>query len=218
MLNSGQIRVVKPLWKLAWSGLLLMVPLALAAGPKPIFDGKTFSGWNGETNHLWRIDAGELVGGSLQSMVPRNEFLATDRAYTNFVLRLKFRLLGTEGFVNSGVQFRSVRMPHDSEMIGYQADIGEGWYGCIYDESRRNKVMARPDPEAVKKALRPGEWNDYEVRAEGTRMRIRLNGVLMVDFTEMDPAIPQQGQLGLQVHGGGKTEVRFKEILLDELP
>lgn len=187
------------------------------AEPKPIFDGKTLSGWEGDTK-LWRAEGGEIVGGGLEKAIPRNEFLATTRSYTNFVLRLKFKLEGTEGFVNSGVQFRSQRVPHDSEMTGYQADIGEGWYGALYDESRRNVLLAKPDPAVVKKAVKPGQWNDYEVRAEGTRVVLTLNGVQTVDYTETDPKIPLHGKLGIQVHGGGKTLVHFKDIAIEELP
>ncbi len=198
--------------------VLVAMSVAHAAESKPLFDGKTLAGWNGDTNNIWRVADGEIVGGALDKTVPRNEFLATDRAYTNFVVKLQFKLRGSEGFVNSGLQIRSTRVPNDSEMAGYQADIGEGWYGCIYDESRRNKVLARPEAAAVKKALKQGEWNDYEVRAEGKRVRIVLNGVPMVDYSEPDDSIRQSGVLGLQIHGGGKTEVRFRNLEITELP
>ena len=151
--------VVAAGWTIATTGAL--------AGPVPLFDGKTFNGWEGDTARTWRIADGAIVAGSLTTMVPRNEFLATTRRYTNFVLRLKVQLLGSEGFVNSGVQIRSERIPNHHEMIGYQADVGEGWWGSLYDESRRNKVMAKADEAKVKQALKKDEWNDYEVRAEG---------------------------------------------------
>ncbi len=190
------------------------------AGAEPVrlFDGATFQGWDGDTNRTWRIRDGALVGGSLTATVPRNEFLATTAGYTNFVLRLKFKLTGSEGFVNGGVQIRSQRVPNDSEMIGYQADIGEGWFGAIYDESRRNKVMAKPAEADVKRAVKPGEWNDYEIRAEGRRVILKINGVQMVDYTEADAAIPQFGRIGLQVHGGGKTEICYRDLTLEPLP
>ena len=187
------------------------------AGPVPLFDGKTLAGWEGDTAKTWRVADGAIVGGTLGAMVPRNEFLATTRRYTNFVLRVKVKLVGTEGFVNSGVQIRSERIPNHHEMIGYQADIGEGWWGSLYDESRRNKVMAKADEAVVKRALKPNEWNDYEVRAEGRRIVIKLNGVQTVDYTEADEQIPQQGFIAVQVHGGGKTEVSFKDLVIEEL-
>jgi hypothetical protein len=182
-------------------------------------DGKTFTGWEGDTNKTWRIREGAFGGGSLEEKVPRNEFLRTTRSFTNFVLRVKFKLVGTEGFVNGGVQIRSqpaVKPPN--EMVGYQCDMGEGWWGALYDESRRNKVLVKPDPAAVEKALKKGDWNEYEIRAEGKRIRTSINGVAMIDYTEPDDAIPQHGLIGLQVHGNGKTEVFYKDITVEELP
>ena len=190
-----------------------------AATAKPIFDGKTFNGWEGDTNKTWRIADGAFVGGSLDKTVPQNEFLRTKRSYTNFVLRVKFKLTGKSGFVNGGVQLRSkpaTKPPN--EMIGYQADMGQGWWGALYDESRRNKVLIKPDAADVEKALKKDDWNEYEIRCEGKRIRTAINGVPMIDYTETDDSIEQFGQIGLQVHGGGQTEVFYKDITVEELP
>src|SRR2546423_1878832 len=131
----------------------LTLALALLVSPaqaKPValFDGKTFAGWDGDTKGTWHIKDGCIVGGSLEKKIPRNQFLATTASYKDFVLRLKFKLLGDskKGFVNSGVQVRSQRVPNDTEMTGYQADLGDpSWWGCLYDESRRNRVLAQSD-------------------------------------------------------------------------
>jgi hypothetical protein len=202
--------------------VLLPIGIAATAADKPVslFDGKTFEGWDGDTKKTWRIVDGCIVGGSLTEKVPRNQFLATKRDYGHFILRLKFKLLGDskKGFVNSGVQIRSERVPEDTEMIGYQADLGDpSWWGCIYDESRRKKVLAQSDMEKLNKVLKRGDWNDYEIRAEGRRIRTYINGVLAVDYTEKDEKIPQKGKIGLQIHGGGPAEVWFKDIIIEEL-
>ena len=80
--------------KLRFTSLLLILPLSslVAAGgqTQPLADGKTFDGWEGDTEKTWRIEDGAFVGGSLKEKVPRNEFLRTKRSYTNFVLRVKF--------------------------------------------------------------------------------------------------------------------------------
>lgn len=203
-------------------GIALAAFLAAApAKPVSLFDGKSFAGWDGDIKNIWRIEDGCIVGGSLDKKIPRNHFLATTRGYGNFVLRLKFKLLGDpkKGFVNSGVQFRSQRVPNDTEMVGYQADIGDpSWWGCIYDESRRNKVLAQTDMTKLEKALHRGDWNEYEIRAEGRRMRTYINGVPCADYTEKDEKIPQEGRIGLQIHGGGPAEVWFKDITIEELP
>lgn len=181
-------------------------------------DGKTFAGWNGDTKKMWRIEDGAFVGGTLAKMVPHNDFLCTDRQFTNFVLTLKFKLVGTNGFVNGGVQFRSQRKPNDFEAIGYQADMGDPeWWGCLYDESRRNKVLEKSDIKKVNEVLKRGEWNDYKIRCEGKHIQLWINGVQTVDYTEPDDSIPQFGIIGLQIHGGGEAEACYKDIRIEEL-
>ena len=190
-----------------------------ASRPTPLFDGSTFRGWEGDTTGTWRIEDGALVGGSLTRQVPRNDFLATTRSYTNFVLRLKARLVGRSGFVNGGVQFHSQRLTSPAhEMIGYQADYGAGYWGALYDESRRNRVLAAPDSARVAGLVKLGDWNDMEVRAENGRIRIWLNGVQTVDYTESDPSVPQSGRIALQVHGGAVAEASYRDIVIQELP
>ncbi|HAK76725.1 MAG TPA: DUF1080 domain-containing protein, partial [Runella sp.] len=151
--------------------------------PERIFDGKSFKGWEGDTLKTWRIEQGALVGGSLQTKVPNNDFLCTKRSYSDFVLKAKFKLVGTEGFINSGVQFRSKRLTNPSyEMEGYQADLGDKYWGSLYDESRRNKTLAGKPAEEVAKLLKPNDWNDYEIRADKRHIVLKINGVTTVDY------------------------------------
>ncbi|MEO6002405.1 MAG: DUF1080 domain-containing protein [Opitutus sp.] len=204
--------------KLPLSCLAFLTACALSqAAPESLFDGKSLSGWEGETARTWRVVDGSIVGGSLTEQVPHNEFLATTKTFKNFDLRLKFRLVGREGFVNAGVQFRSERIPAHYEMIGYQADLGEGYYGSLYDESRRNKVLVAADKATIARVLKPGEWNDYRVRCEGVHIQIWLNGVQTVDYTETDPNVAQSGKIALQIHGGGKAEASYKDLLIEQL-
>lgn len=206
-----------------WIVLLAILgcwPTRLPAEPVTLFDGKTFAGWEGDTKNWWRIEDGCLVGGTLTKKIPHNYFLATTRGFSDFKLTLQFKLLGDpkKGFVNSGVQFRSQRVPNSTEMVGYQCDLGDPtWWGSIYDESRRNKVLAQADIKAIDKVLKRGDWNEYVIQAEGRRIRTWINGVLGVDYTEPDPAIPQTGHLGLQIHSGGPAEVWFKDITIEEM-
>jgi uncharacterized protein YciI len=206
------------------AGVLRPVDSRTTAPPKPgkrirLFDGRSFAGWEGDTGKLWRIEQGALVGGSLAEAVPHNDFLTTAKECKNFDLRLKVRLVGKEGFLNGGIQIRSQRLenpPH--EMKGYQADMGEGYWASLYDESRRNQTLAKPNAARLKSLLRPNDWNDYVIRCEGKRIRLWLNGELTVDYTETEPDIPLSGRIGLQIHGGGKAEAWYKEITLEALP
>ena len=199
------------------SALILGLSLVASAAPVSLFDGKTLDGWEGDPA-WWRVEAGEIRGGSTTQNVPRNFFLATNQSYQNFELRVKLRLTGT-GFVNSGVQIRSVRVPNNTEMAGYQVDFGPGWYGKLYDESRRNKVIAdSTDPKAVQAAVKEGDWNEYRIRAEGRRLRSWINGVPALDYTEADATIATDGRIGLQIHSGGKAVIQAKDIEIEELP
>ena len=188
----------------------------LAADPKPLFDGKSLAGWEGDEK-TWRVEDGAIVGGSLDAVVPRNEFLCTTKTYGDFELKLKFKLLGDKDKANAGIQFRTKRIPKHHEVSGYQADIGQGYWGALYDESRRNKVLAAPKADDVAKLIKADDWNEYKVRAEGPHIQLWLNGTKTVDYTETDEKIEPTGVIGLQVHGGGKTKVMYKDITIEEL-
>jgi len=195
------------------------VSLFVQQGPTSaisLFDGKTLRGW--ESNLDWfRVEDGAIVAGNLKKTIPRNEFLCTTKAYGDFELRLKVKLLGDPAHANAGIQIRSRRIPNHNEMIGYQADMGQHYWGCLYDESRRNKILAQPAAEVLKKALKPGDWNQYVIRCEGRRVQLWLNGVQTVDYTEPDESIEQTGLIGLQIHSGPASEAWYKDIEIVEI-
>ena len=205
-------------WLLRFLIVSFFPPIAALAAPLPLFDGKSFEGWEGETNTIWRIRDGFILGGSLRGN-PRNEFLATRSAYTNFHLGFDYKLVGTEGFVNGGVQFRSKRVANPAnEMSGYQADIGAGFSGCLYDESRRNKMLAMADTNLVARLEKPGDWNHYEVIARGADIQLLLNGQRTATWVERVEGIEAGGLIALQIHGNCKAEISFRNISIEELP
>ncbi len=214
---------MKPL-RLRWS-VLCRVLFALfaavaAARAVDLFDGRTLNGWEGDAK-WWRVQDGLLTGGSLTEKVPRNFFLATTRSFQNFDLRLQLRLTGVPntGMINSGVQIRSLRVPESTEMSGYQVDAGDGWWGKLYDESRRNKVIAESaDLAAVNAAVKPGDWIEYRIRTEGPRIRSWVNGVAALDYTEKETGIAQDGHIGIQIHSGGMAQVQVRHVQIEELP
>ncbi|HVY70523.1 MAG TPA: family 16 glycoside hydrolase, partial [Verrucomicrobiae bacterium] len=184
----------------------------------PLFDGKTLAGWEGDPK-FWRVQDGVITGGSLTEAMTHNDFVCTTGSFTNFILRLKFKITGTDGFINSGVQIRSQRVPNDHEVAGYQCDLGDpAWWGTIYDEARRNVILVPSDMKAVEPVLRRNDWNDYVIRADGPHLTLWINGAQTADYIEPDPNIPDYGVFGFQVHGGGKVLAQFKDITLQELP
>ena len=138
----------------------------------------------------------------------RNEFLKSEIAAENFKLTLQIKL--TPNKENSGIQFRSEALP-DGEMKGYQADAGAGWWGKLYEESGRALLWNKSGEEHVK----PGEWNTYEIIANGATIKTFINGKACVDLVDEPGA--RRGIFGLQIHSGGATEVRFKNLKLEVL-
>jgi hypothetical protein len=183
--------------------------------PVSLFDGKTLSGWEGNAA-IFRVQDGAIVGGSLRDKIVRNEFLCSTKTYGDFELRLRFKLLGGDA-ANAGVQFRTRRIPDNHEVSGYQADMGVGWWGALYDESRRNKVLQGPDQERMKGVIKSGDWNDYVIRAVGPRIQLSINGVQTVDYVEADTSVENRGLICPQIHAGPPSEAWYKDITITEL-
>ncbi|CAN5851411.1 hypothetical protein BH11VER1_BH11VER1_14980 [soil metagenome] len=208
--------------KLLFLSVLASICLCAAASAEPvsIFDGKTLEGWDFDPQ-IWRVEDGMITGGSTTEKIKENHFICTKKNYKNFDLKLKIKVSGdpATGLLNSGIQIRSVRVPGGAHMCGYQVDCGKGWFGKIYDEFRRNKVIAEPvDAAALDKAVEVYGWNEYHIRAEGARIQAWINGVLTLDYTEQDPNIPLDGLIGPQVHSGGICLVQLKDVTIEELP
>ena len=186
--------------------------------PAPIvlFNGENLDGWEGGAPGMWRVEDEAIVGGSLEQRIEHNDFLCTTREFSNFELRMKVKLIGAD--VNAGVQVRSRRVPGSHEVSGYQADLGQRYWGCIYDESRRGKLLAEPDRVELEKHIDRDGWNEYVIRCDGPRIRLWLNGYQTVDYTEAEEGIEREGIIGLQVHAGAPSEAWYKDITLVELP
>jgi len=178
-------------------------------GFQTLFDGKSLEGWDGDSM-VFRVEDETIIGGQLKEKIPNNFFLSSKDEYADFELQLEFRLIGEA--TNAGVQLRSRRIPGHHEMIGYQADLGQDYWGALYDESRRNKVMASPDKVELAKVLKLGDWNKYRILCEGRHIQLWINDFQTVDYTETDETIEQSGLIALQIHGGPPGEAQYRNI------
>ena len=195
-----------------WARLLAGEPaITETAGFVPLFNGQNLDTWEG-SKELWSVRDGVLTGHS--NGLDHNEFLANRAIIGSASVKLQFRII--DGHGNSGVQFRSVRVP-GTEMSGYQADLGEKYWGCLYDESRRNKVLVTAS-EAALKGLNKTAWNEYDIDTKGSRIKLRLNGVTSVEYNETDPGIAREGQIAVQLHRGDAMEAQFKQIRVQPYP
>jgi putative heme-binding domain-containing protein len=176
--------------------------VATADTLKYFFNGKDLTGWRGEPS-LWTVENGEIVGQT--TGLNRNEFLRSELVASDYHFSCDVLLVKNEG--NSGIQFRSTELP-DGEVKGYQADIGAGWWGKLYEEHGRALLWDQSGETHIK----PGEWTHYEIDAVGSHIRTWLNGKQCVDLEDAPGA--KSGIFALQLHSGGATQVRFKNLEL----
>ncbi len=182
----------------------VQVPLlATELNRSRFFDEQTLDGWLGNPA-VWSVSDGEIVGQT--EGLSRNEFLKSDMLLGDFRLIVDVRLANDEG--NSGIQFWSEGL-EDGSVRGYQADIGVGWWGKLYEEHGRGLLVATEGDEFVV----PDGWNTYEILAVGHRVRTAINGSVCVDLEDPDGAT--RGIVALQVHSGGATEIRLRNLRLE---
>jgi hypothetical protein len=184
------------------------------SGWAPIFNGKDLSGWKKNGVEKWVVDQGTIL---CQSTENKYGYLTTDKTYTNFVLRLKFK---GEAEGNSGVfvhsRITSIDPQHGPDIEGMQVEVdpGKGKHtGGLYESGGRGWV-AMPTAEG-ENALKPGEWNDLELSVQGAHIVTKLNGVTVVEYTDPSPKFAN-GVIALQIHTGGGVKMRWKDIQVNE--
>ena len=111
-------------------------------GFRSIFDGKTLDGWDGDKKR-WTVVDGAITGSNTaDDPLKSNTFLIWDEKVSDFELQLKIKIVGG----NTGIQYRSQRLPDDGYVIGgYQADFDAAgkWIGILYDEKGRGILAKR---------------------------------------------------------------------------
>ena len=198
-LNSAEVRDL-----VAYLKSTGQVPMAATAdNVLAFFNGKDLAGWEGNTN-LWSVQNGEIVGKT--SGLKDNEFLKSSLLLGDLRLVLSVKL--TPNKENSGIQFRSEVEP-SGIVKGYQADVGAGWWGKLYEEHGRALLWDKSGEAYVKTE----DWNTYEIVAVGSKIRTAINGKLCVDLD--DPEGARRGIVAFQLHSGGAMEVRFKDLKLE---
>ncbi|MCM4168149.1 DUF1080 domain-containing protein [Arenibacter sp. H213] len=184
-----------------------------------LFDGTTLKGWevvNKDNSKYWSVVDSVITGGDGIINIPTNTYLRTTESYGDFEFRALFRLTGDHetGLMNSGIQYRSIL--EGNTIIGYQADIGKGYWGDIYDEHRRAKLIGG-DLSTLRHLLKEDGWNSYIIRCKGNKHELYINGVKTTEYDEKDPEIPSKGVIGIQLHSGGNAKIEFKHITITKL-
>ena len=187
-----------------------------ARGFKPLFDGKTLSGWRRIGGSAEYVVHDDTIVGETRPNQP-NTFLCTEQEYADFVLELEFKI---DRQLNSGIQIRSWSDSDDddSRVRGYQVEIDpsdRAWSAGIYEEGRRGWLHPLNNNDYAQRALDPDAWNRLRIVARGGVIRTYLNDVPAAVL--LDSAV-RSGFIGLQVHGvGDRTEplrIRWRDIRL----
>ncbi len=201
-----------------------------------LFNGKDLSGWNYDANY-WSVQDGAITGQTTpDKLLKYNTFcVLADREPANFLLRLKYRIVGG----NSGVQYRSKVVDKKKWIVsGYQADIDssptytginyqERGRGILADRGQLVEIMAdgskQVTPFADKEYLqelvvKPEAWNDYLIVVRGNHLQHFINGVLMSEVIDhQSDKATTKGIIALQAHAGPPMIVQFKDLELLEL-
>jgi len=182
-----------------------------------LFSGKDLAGWTQRNGWaVYRVADDSIVGTTAKESP--NSFLCSDQEYSDFELRFE---VNVEPALNSGVQIRSKSMPEkdNGRVHGPQVEImrGPGESGYIYGEATgRNWISPKQPTHGL---MKNNEWNQFHVRAVGTRIQTWINGKLVEDIT--DPQSFSSGFIGLQVHGIGKGQgpfaVKWRKIEVRDL-
>jgi hypothetical protein len=193
--------------------LLCMLALGAASfgaekGFRPLFDGKTLNGWDGDPR-LWKVQDGVIVGSTEGVTLNGNSFLISKQSYRDFILKLDVKLRNH----NSGVQFRSEALPN-WVVAGYQADMAEdNYWGSIYEERGKRGILAN-GWEKARTVLKPHDWNEYEILCQGDHLQVKLNGVVTADIHD---SARSEGIIALQLHRGPAMEAYFRNIRIKVL-
>lgn len=177
-----------------------------------LYNEKDLTGWVNVGQEQWTVEPEGVLRGVAVSK--GYGYLKTERNYKDFVLAMQFKC---EGDGNSGVFFHTDFKPGTADVSqGLQFEIDcvmMRHTGGIYGDGRNWIVWPAPENEAV---VRRAEWNEYLLQVIGNRYIARLNGVLMVDFTDPSPR-SFDGAIALQLHSGGRGDMRFRELWLRDL-
>jgi hypothetical protein len=201
---------------------LLVLPLAAEPGFTPLFDGKSLNGWQlmGKHGSGYVVEDGAIVcpadgGGNLYS----------EKEYSNFVLRLEYKLspggnngIGIRAPLNGDAAYQGMEIQVlDDQHEQYKGRLRpEQYTASIYDVFPSRTGFQKP----------AGEWNEEEIRADGRRITIKLNGVVVMDanldnvkeekiLTKHPGLLRKSGHIGFLGHN---TRVEFRNIRIQSLP
>jgi Domain of Unknown Function (DUF1080) len=167
------------------------------------------AGWNMDTS-AYTMSRGRLHGDYYGGKF--HNFAWTKKVYKNFELQALVKMSGKDA--NSGVCIR-VNPVNADNAPGYQVDMGEGYWGCLWEEKRAGMVQKFPDDLAAK-LVKQNDWNHYYIIASGHHIEAWLNGVKTIDIVH--PEGYEEGSIGFQLcHGDKHTILDVQSLYIKEI-
>lgn len=183
-----------------------------------VFNGQDLSGWTGA------VDDYEVAGGLIRCKPGRGGVLFTEETYDNFVARVEFKLPPGG---NNGL---AIRYPGegrasydgmcelqilDNSAKKYAKLDPRQYHGSVYGVAAAHRSYLRP----------VGQWNYQEVMVQGSRIRVELNGTVIVDADVSEITTYKDGRdhpgIGLKSghfgFAGHNDPVEFRNIAIRRL-
>jgi hypothetical protein len=187
-----------------------------------LFNGENLDGWTLKS----RNDTGYLVeDGTIVCPPGGGGNLLTEKEFSDFILRFEFRL---EEGSNNGL---GIRAPLDARDVAYDGielqiidNTAERYRGVLQPWQMHGSLYhVFPAKTGYLKPV--GEWNEQEVIADGTRIKVILNGTTILDVdtsTVTDPELLARhpglkrtsGHIGFLGHN---DPVAFRNLRIKEL-
>jgi hypothetical protein len=185
-----------------------------------LFNGKDLEGWEGYQDQ-WSVEDGVIVGKNTKP-VPVSTYLLTKQKFSDFRLHAKVKQVKSK--MHSGIAFWGKVLPEGGQ---FTKDRGKYTYAGhlvmfpfhwgMYDLFGRNGLPVDGGP--AKKVGSDTEWNDLIILAQGNRVRVVVNGTLVVDWRDPEPKRILEGPIGLQLHANKEDqEVHFKDLVITTFP
>ena len=149
-------------------------------------------------------------------MIPVSTYLLTEKKFSDFRLVFDTKLVESE--MHSGIALWGRIAPDKGDPHTYAGHLvmfpsGYGFFDLYGRGGIHNNTA---------KAVKVGkqhDWNHIEILAQGNRIRVVLNGVLISDWREPLPEKIKEAPIGLQLHSNDKPqEVQFKNLALETFP
>ena len=198
---------------------LVLCPATHAADEVELFNGKDLTGWTGFFNDGGKLEEVWSVkeGGVLYTKGKPAGYIQTEKDYANYVLTLEWRFPNPEKPGNGGVLLRKVGpdkvWPKSIEAQLANKNAGDFWnvdkFQMTVPAERTKGRNTKKLHDSNEKPL--GEWNQYEITANGGTVTLKVNGLVQNEATGCE-VIP--GKICLQSEG---SEMEFRNIRLKML-